>query len=496
MRYDEYRARDAVGLAELVAKGDVHPRELLEVASARRDQVESHINAISLPMDEVGRAAAAGPLEGAFAGVPFLLKDLGQDFAGYPTASGTGPLRKVKADKNSTLVQRWIDAGLVIFGKTTTPEFGAVAVTETRTYGATRNPWNLERTPGGSSGGSAAAIAAGIVPMAGASDGGGSIRVPAACCGLFGLKAGRGMVPAGPDVAESIFGAATAGVLSRGVRDSAVMFDILSEPDPGGPYLSGRSAQSYAAAVETPPRRLRIGFTHESPLGTAVHAEAVRAVEATAALLERLGHAVEPAAPHIDGRSAAQDFMTVWTANLAAKLAHTRKLTGAADTEFDLVTRATAAAGRTHSARALIDSHGRWNTYTRALAEFHDTYDLLLTPTLAEPPLRIGQTKQPAAVEKIMTLLLNLRAGAAITRSPLYHEVVLANLAPIPFTQLANITGRPAISVPLHRTADGLPLGTQFVGPLGSEFLLLQLAAQLEQAQPWADLEPPLAATG
>ncbi|MFC9434563.1 amidase [Nocardia sp. NPDC057030] len=493
MRYSEYRAYDAVGLAELVAKGDVRPIELLEAASARLDQVDPEINAISLRMDEAGRAAAERPLAGPFAGVPFLLKDLGQDFAGYPTASGTGPLRKLKADNNSTVVQRWIDAGLVIFGKTTTPEFGAVAVTETRTYGATRNPWNLDRTPGGSSGGSAAAVAAGIVPMAGASDGGGSIRIPAACTGLFGLKAGRGLVPAGPDFAEHIFGAATAGVLSRTVRDSAVMFDLLSEPDPGGPYLASRSAQPYATAVDAPPRRLRIGFTHESPLGTPVHAEAVRAVEATAAVLEQLGHQVEQAAPRLDSRQMAHDFMTIWTANLAARLAQARKLSGARDSDFDLTTRVVAAGGRAHSAPTLIEAHGRWNTYTRGLSEFHDTYDLLLTPTLAEPPLRIGQTKPPAALEKIMGVLLELRAGTAITRTPIYRDLVLANLAPVPFTQLANVTGRPAMSVPLHRTADGLPLGTQFVGPLGAEFLLLQLAAELERAQPWSHLEPPLA---
>ncbi|WP_216898373.1 amidase [Nocardia alni] len=491
MRYDEYRAYDAVGLAELVAEGDVHPAELLQVAMARCEQVDPDIHAISLRMDEAGRAAAARPLEGPFAGVPFLLKDLGQDFAGYPTASGTGPLRKVKADRNSTVVQRWIDAGLVIFGKTTTPEFGAIAVTESRTYGATRNPWHLDRSPGDSSGGSGAAVAAGIVPMAGASDGGGSIRVPASCTGLFGLKPGRGLVPAGPDAGENIFGASTGGVLSRTVRDSAVMLDILAEPDLGGPWLPWRPHQSYAAAMDTSPQPLRIGFTHQSPLGTKVHAEAVRAVEVTAALLEQLGHHVEPTAPRLDGGQLARDFMTVWAANLATKLGRARRLTGASDSEFDLTTRMLGAAGRAQSVPELIEAQERWNTYTRALTEFHGTYDLLLTPTLAQPPLRIGETKPPAAVEKIMALLLELGAGAAITRTPVYRDLVLRNLAPTPFTQLANITGRPAMSVPLHRTTDGLPLGTQFVGPLGSEFLLLQLAAQLEQAQPWSHLEPP-----
>ncbi|QIS04110.1 amidase [Nocardia brasiliensis] len=491
MRYSEYRTYDAVGLAELVAKGEVLPSELLEVALERCARVDPGINAVSLLMAEAGRAAAAAQPTGPFAGVPFLLKDLGQDFAGYPTSAGTGPLRKVKAAHHSTVVRRWIDAGLVIFGKTTTPEFGAVAITETGTFGATRNPWNTERTPGGSSGGSAAAVAAGIVPMAGASDGGGSIRVPAACTGLFGLKPGRGLVPAGPDFGENIFGAATAGVLSRSVRDSAVMLDVLSAPDPSGPYLSARPPRPYAEAVSTSPRPLRIGFTTESPLGTPVDAEAVRAVEATAALLERLGHHVEPATPRLDGAQLADDFMAVWTANLATRLAKARRVTGARETEFDLTTRAVAAAGRALSATALFEAHERWHTHTRALAEFHETHDLWLTPTIAGPPLRIGQTKPPAALARVLEVLLAVGAGPAITRSPGYRKIVRANLAPVPFTPLANVTGRPAMSVPLHRTANGLPLGSQFVGGLGSEFLLLQLAAQLETAQPWGQLEPP-----
>ncbi|WP_280448938.1 amidase [Nocardia brasiliensis] len=491
MRYNEYRTYDAVGLAELVAKGEVQPADLLQVALDRCAQVDPGINAVSLLMAEAGRTAAAAPSTGPFAGVPFLLKDLGQDFAGYPTSAGTGPLRKIEATHHSIVVQRWIDAGLVIFGKTTTPEFGAVAVTETGTFGATRNPWDLDRSPGGSSGGAAAAVAAGIVPMAGASDGGGSIRVPAACTGLFGLKPGRGMVPAGPDAAENIFGASTSGVLSRSVRDTAVMLDVLSAPDPGGPYLSARAEQPYATAVSTSPRALRIGFSSESPLGTTVHAEAVRAVEHTAALLEQLGHHVEPAAPRIDGEQLAHDFMTVWTANLATKLAKARRVSGAPDSAFDITTRAAAAAGRAQTVTALLEAHEGWNTHGRALAAFHDTYDLWLTPTIAAPPLRIGQTKPPAALAKILGALLEVGAGPAITRSPVYRKIVRANLAPVPFTPLANVTGRPAMSVPLHRTADGLPLGSQFVGALGSEFLLLQLAAQLETAQPWAQLEPP-----
>ncbi|QLY32625.1 amidase [Nocardia huaxiensis] len=491
MRYDEYRGFDAVGLADLVRRGEVHPTELLRVALERCAEVDPALNAISLLMELngkelAGRAEPGGP----FAGVPFLIKDLVQDYAGYPTSCGTGPLRGVPATQHSIAVQRWLDAGLVIFGKTTTPEFGSKAITETRTFGATRNPWDTARTPGGSSGGSAAAIAAGIVPMAGASDGGGSIRIPAGSTGLFGLKAGRGLIPSGPVIGDFLLGAATEGVLSRSVRDTAVMFDVLGVPDPGAPYIVARPEQPYRTAVDTPPRRLRIGFSHESPLGTAVDGEAVKAVEDAARLLEELGHTVEPAAPVVDGKQMAFDFMTVWTASAATDLARACAVSGAAATDFDIDTQALAAVGRAVPAPELMAAHGRWNVYTRALSDFHARYDLLLTPTLAEPPLLIGQNRTPALADTLLPPLLRLGAGKVMSRTDFYRDLVTANLAAVPFTQLANITGRPAMSVPTHWTATGLPLGVQFVGPSNSEYLLLQLAAEIETARPWFDRHP------
>ncbi len=491
MRYDEYRAHDAVGLARLVAEKQVHPTELLEVALARCAQVDPALNAISLLMEQAGRARAAGPLDGPFAGVPFLIKDLLQDFAGYPTASGTRPLQAIPAESHSIMVRRWLDSGLVIFGKTTTPEFGIKAVTETPAYGPTRNPWQLDRTPGGSSGGSAAAVAAGIVPMAGGNDGGGSIRIPAAWTGLFGLKPGRGLLPCGPGGGDQLHGLATDGVLSRSVRDTATMLDVLAGPDPSARYHHDRPDHLFAEAVRQAPRRLRIGVTTESPVGTAVHGEAVHAVEQTAALLAELGHHLDHAAPAFDGRQLAMDFSTIWTAHAAVTLDETRRRTGASVREFDFDTRALAAAGRATPAHELVAAYARWNDYARALADLHADYDLLLTPTVAEPPLRIGQIETPAAVRYLIGPLLDLGAGRMVTRNRIFRELIFANLTPVPFTQLANITGRPAMSVPLYRTADGLPLGSQFIGAPGGEYLLLQLAAELEAARPWAHLEPP-----
>ncbi|WP_329577348.1 amidase [Kitasatospora sp. NBC_01250] len=493
MDYAEYRTHDAVGLAELVAAGEVSPTELLDLAIARAEAVNGRLNAIVTPMYELARARAAQPPTGPFAGVPFLLKDLQQDYAGLPTGSGCRALAHRVAAEHSTVVSRWLEAGLVVFGKTNTPEFGAKGVTEPEANGPTRNPWDLGRTPGGSSGGSAAAVAAGVVPVAGASDGGGSIRIPAACCGLFGLKPGRGLVPAGPLSAEHLDGAATNGVISRSVRDTAAMLDVLTgTPDPGGPYLAARPELPYAELARREPGRLRIGFSTRSPLGTPVHPQAVAAVEDAAALLAGLGHEVEPAETGIDEHRMALDFLSMWCVQTAHAVAETRRITGAGPEGFELDTLLLAAAGR---AQRACDHHGtrqRWNTYNRALAAFHQRYDLLLTPTLARPAVRIGELDTPRPVRAVARVLLRLGLLGTLSGTKAWERAVVANLSATPYTQLANLTGRPAMSVPTHRTPDGLPLGVQFVGPLGGEGTLLALAAQLETARPWAQLAPPL----
>ena len=487
MDYDEYRRYDGVGLAELVARGDVSATELLDVAIGRAEQVNPKLNAIVRPMYEIAKERAAGELSGPFAGVPFLLKDLGQDYQGLPTGSGSRSMRGHRAAAHSVVVQRWLDAGLVIFGKTATPEFGTKAVTESEATGPTRNPWNLKHTPGGSSGGTAAAIAAGVVPVAGASDGGGSIRIPAGCCGLFGLKPGRGLVSSGPLHAENFHGAATDGVISRTVRDTAAMLDVLtSERDLGGPFLPALPEESFLRLAAREPGKLRIGYTTKSPLGAPVHADAVAAVAHAAKVLADLGHDVEPAEPTIDGNQLAQDFLAGWFANAAATM------TEIGGNDFELDTRLLGAAGWAIRAPEYVMGHERWNGYSRALAVFHSRHDLLLTPTLARPPVLVGELDTPPAVRTLGELLLRLKVAGPFTRTKLFRDQVVANLAPVPFTQLANITGRPAMSVPLYRTSAGLPLGVQFVGGLGSEPVLLSLATQLEAHQPWGDQQPEL----
>ncbi|MER5389571.1 amidase [Saccharopolyspora sp. NPDC002686] len=493
MEYAEYRRFDAVGLAELVSSGEVAPGELLETAIERAEKVNGRINAIVRPMFDIARERAAQPLTGALAGVPFLIKDLHQDYAGVRTGGGSRSTRNHTATRHSATVQRWLDAGLVIFGRTNTPELGAKGITEPEVNGPTRNPWHTDHTPGGSSGGAAAAVAAGVVPVAGASDGGGSIRIPAGSCGLFGLKPGRGLVPAGPDHAELMHGGATDGVISRTVRDTAVMLDVLTaRPDPGGPYLAARPDLPYAELARRSPGKLRIGFTCRSPLGFPVSSHAIAAVENTAALLAGLGHDVEEAEPEIDGRQLSRDFLSTWYVQLAQGVEALKRELGAADEDFELDTRLLAAGGRETKATEYVELLGRWNGYSRALADFHDRYDLLLTPTLGHPPARIGELEMSPALRKAIELLLRVRLAGKVVRTKVVNDVVLKNLEKVPFTQLANITGRPAMSVPLHTTPEGLPLGVQFVGGLGSEPTLLSLATQLESEHPWAHLEPPL----
>jgi amidase len=491
VEHAEYRRHDALGLAGLVRTGEVSPAELLDAALARAAVVDPVVHFLARPMVEQARARVTETLTGPFAGVPFLIKDLGQHYAGLPTGSGCRALASHPAPEHAEVVRRWLDAGLVIAGKTTTPEFGAKGVTEPEGAEPTRNPWDLAHTPGGSSGGSAAAVAAGVVPVAGASDGGGSIRIPAACCGLFGLKPGRGLVPAGPDALELLHGAATEGVVSRSVRDSAAMLDVLAAPQPDGPYLVARPEASYRELAGRDPGRLRIGVSTASPLGTPVDPEAVAAVDTAVALLTELGHDVEPAVTGVDEWALAKDFLTMWFVMCAALVDAVRERTGARADAFEVDTRLMAAVGAATRGPEYLTAHERWNSHTRRLAAFHSRYDLLLTPTLARPPMRIGESATPPLLRTAGQALLAVRGGGWLAGSGLMDQMIEKNLGPVPFTQLANITGRPAMSVPLHRTGAGLPLGVQFVGPPASEGRLFALATQLEAAKPWFDDEPP-----
>lgn len=493
MTLDDYLAHDATGLAQLVANGDVTPRELLALARTQADKVNGKLNAIVTRMDAQADEIVGGELSGPFAGVPFLIKDLGQDFKGLPTGSGSNALKHVPAQAHATVVQRWLDAGLVPFGKTNTPEFGAKAITESEATGPARNPWNTKHTPGGSSGGSAGAVAAGIVPCAGASDGGGSIRIPAACCGLFGLKASRGLVPSGPNAGEGLNGSSTNGVVSRSVRDSAAMLDVLAGPAPESPFLAATSESTYLSEVGQPSGRLKIGFFSATTINPTPDPEAEAAVDGAATLLESLGHEVTelPKAP-FDDTQLAVDFLTGWFAYCAWGVAEAKDLAGASNRDFENDTRLMAQLGQGAGAVAFCSALERKQDHVRAIAAFHEQYDLLLTPSLATPPPKIGQFIQPAPMRAIAKALVAVRGGGLLRHTSIVTDMIEKNLGWVPYTQLANITGRPAMNVPLHWTAGGLPLGVQFVGKLGSEGQLLRLAAELEQAQPWADKRPTL----
>lgn len=480
----EYLEYDGLGLAELIANGEVTAAEALAAARERAREVNPQLNAIVDHLDEHADQRAAQTLSGPFAGVPFLLKDLHQDLAGHPTSNGCRAFAGRPARRTSTVVQRWLDAGLVIFGKTNTPAFGVKGVTESDLLGAARNPWNLERTPGGSSGGSAAAVAAGIVPVAAASDGGGSIRIPAACTGLVGLKPGRGLVPSGPGDSEPLGGLATNGVVSRTVRDTAAMLDVIIGDEPESPYAAARP-DSLLGGLDASPDRLRVGYTTRCALRPDPHPEAVRAVERSAELLTELGHEVEEVEPPHDDRQLGRDFLTIWMVGQAIELARAKRETGAGDDGFELETLLLAALGRSIGGVELQSAQERRSEHTAALAAFHDTHDLLLTPALSEPPIRVGALDMPAAQQVGGRLALRTGTAKVLKHLGVVDQVVERNLAWVPFTQLANLTGRPAISLPLYRTADDLPLGVQFVGPLRSESLLLRLAAQLERATPW-----------
>jgi amidase len=508
MDFPDYLQHDATALAALVARGQVSPAELLDTALAQNARVHGRINAVCRLMETQAREQlarpVANPLAGPLAGVPFLIKDAAvQDYAGLPTGFGSRSMQGYVPHEHAAVVRRYLEAGLVVFGKTNLPEFALKAVSDSALHGRVSNPWNLDHTPGGSSGGAAAAVAAGIVPMAAGNDGGGSIRIPAACCGLFGLRPSRGRVSSGPAIGEVWFGASTEGVLSRSVRDSALALDILAGPEPGDPFDITPPPGPYRELMRRDPGRLRIGFSTVSPIGTDVHPEAVAAVHKAAALLRGLGHDVEEAAPQVDGAALAESFLHVYFGQVPALVERARALgasSGHKAGDVELMTRLLVTLGASVSGARLTAQLAKWNDFSRALARFHARYDMLLTPALAHPPIRHGQGDPPRGEQFVLDLLQRSGLLGILARLGLLdatvNKIARDNLRYVPFTQLANLTGVPAMSVPLHWTADGLPLGVQFVGRFGSEDRLLQLAHQLEQAAPWFDRLSPLARAG
>lgn len=491
--FTDYDSYDAIGMADLVRRKEIYAADLCEKAINRIEERNPLINAVVTKMYDQARKSIDDNLpDGPFKGVPFLLKDLGQPYAGVPMTKGCRGYQNYIPEQDSELVRRFKNAGLVILGKTNTPEFGLLGITEPELHGPTRNPWNTEHTPGGSSGGSAAAVASGMVPVASANDGGGSIRIPASYCGIFGLKPSRGRVPTGPESGESWQGASVDHVVSKSVRDSAAMLDAIQGVDVGAPYTITPPERPYRQEVEKSPGKLRIAFCSTSPLRTAVHPECEKAVQETAKLLQELGHLVEEDEPSIDGIELAKSFFMMYFGEMAADLdelqIYLKRRLKNDDTE--ILTRILALMGNAYTAGEFVRSMRWWNTISRSTGAFFQRYDVYLTPTVASPPVEIGEFQPPALLVFLMKILTTLRMGKTIKATGVVEKGSIESLAKTPFTQLANITGQPAMSVPLHWTAEGLPCGVQLIGRFGDEATLFRLAAQLEKARPWFNKRP------
>ena len=495
IEYDRY---DGLGLAELIRNREISPSEVCEEAINRIEKINPKLNAVITPMYDLARRALQGPLpDGPFTGVPFLLKDLLAAYAGIPLTNGCKACKNYIPEQDSELVKRFKKSGVVILGKTNTPEFGLMNFTEPDLHGPTRNPWNREHTPGGSSGGSAAAVAAGMVPLASGGDGGGSIRIPASCCGLFGLKPTRGRVPTGPNYGEIWQGAVTEHVVSRSVRDSAAMLDVTRGPDIGAPFIIQPPRRSFREEITHSPGSLIIAFNTQSPIDTPVHQEYVKATEETAVFLEKLGHRVEEAQPDIDGLTLARSYLAMYFGEVAADIDELKLVLGRKATKKDVETTTWTLGllGRTLSSASFVKAMREWGKASRAMGRFHQKYDLYLTPTVAQPPAKIGALKPKPVEYAAMKVINTLGLGKFLELIGITDKMATESLSRTPFTQLANFTGQPAMSVPLHWTSDGLPCGMHFMARSGEEAVLLRLAKQLEDEKPWFNQRASVKAT-
>lgn len=469
---------DATSLAHLVATRQVSPDELLDQALARVEALNPQLNAVVLmQVDQARQAIRDGLPDGPFRGVPFLLKDLGAEAVDFPSHSGSNLLRDTRYTFDSAIYLRIKATGAVTFGRTTAPEGGVGPVTEASVYGGpTRNPWDPTRTPGGSSGGAGAAVAAGIVPLAHGSDGGGSVRIPASSCGLFGFKATRARFPDGPAVGEGWAGMAIDGFLSRSVRDNAAMMDACAGPDLGAPYVAPELEMSYTDAIARPPRRLRIGVCDTTFTGAAIHPDCKAAVDATAHLLETMGHVVTPICPKADHTGMMQAWTKIVACGTALWVREKLRKLGRDLRQGDLQGIAESAVryAETVSGADYLKAVNTVHAYGRQMAAAFADIDILLSSTLAEPPARIGRFTHDRDDYEA------------------YRIGETGVFAYSPFCAVFNASGQPAASVPMHWTADGLPVGVHLAAPFGRDATLIALCAELERAQPWAHRTPPI----
>jgi amidase len=478
---EELARLDATAQAELVRSGEATPVELAEAAIERIEATNGELNAVIHPLFEEALEAARSELpNGPFKGVPFLLKDLGAAFAGQPLHLGMNYLkeRDFRAPIDTYLAERFRAAGLVTLGKTNCPELGILPTTEPRAYGPSRNPWNLEHSTGGSSGGSAGAVAGGMVPMAHANDGGGSIRIPAANCGLVGLKPSRQRTSEGPLVGDFMSGLTVELCVSRSVRDTAALLEAVHGPAPGDPYVAPPPPRPYTDEVGADPGKLRIALWTETVIEQEADPEVVAAARAGARVLEGLGHEIEePDMSALQSLDMVEPFLVRWAAGQAQALEQLGIVGGQpiGPADVEPLTWALAEIGRNRSAGEYLEAVGQHQVLSRMIAAIYESgFDLLLTPTLGEPPPPLGSFDDSGPDPMAA-----------------FERAFLSGC----FTAAFNATGQPAISLPLHWSENDLPIGVQLVAPLGREDLLLRVASQLEQAVPWADRVPSTFAT-
>ncbi len=475
MRSTEYEALDGLAMAGLLAKGDVSPQALMKCAVELARERAPALNALCYEQFDASIALAGEWRQrGVFGGIPFLLKDSGLASTRFASSIGSRLLNDTTYARNATLTDRFEQAGLITFARSTVPEFCMAPTTEAaRNEGPTRNPWDLTRSAGGSSGGAAAAVAAGIVPIAHGSDGGGSIRIPAACCGVYGLKASRGRVPMGPFRGEGWGGMATDGVLSRSVRDTAAVLDAVAGYEPGAPYASPPSTGSYLLALDQKPARpLRIAVWREAWNNIAVAPECLQALEHSIALCRELGHEViDSKPPEVDYSAFVRAHAVILASNIVLSVDTRLGLTGKTlqDDDLEPVMRSGYELGKTLSAAEYVSGVNRFHALGRALDTYMEDIDVILTPTLTQLPPKLGE--------------LSVRQGSFMAfREKVSHYGT--------FTAIFNASGQPAASVPLWWTPEGVPVATQLVGRFGREDILLQLSAQLERLDPWGARRP------
>lgn len=490
----DYKKYDGLALAELIEKKEVKVSEVVEAAIKTIEEKNPTLNAVINKFYENNDYEIENiPSSSPFAGVPILLKDIQQEIAGEYITSGSALFRSYKPSSDSEFVRRLRDMEVIFLGFTNVPEFALMGVTEPETHGATKNPWNIDFTPGGSSGGSGAAVASGMVPIAGASDGGGSIRIPAAYCGLFGLKPSRGRVPVGPKVGRKWQGASTDHVLTRSVRDSAAMLDELTKSiDRTAAFYVAPYDGSYLECVNKPlnGKEMKVAFSIKSPIGLDVHPDCKEAVLNTVKLLEEMGfQVVEKDAP-VDGKKIANSYLTMYFGEVAATIKNAKELIGRKGTMKDVepTTWLLHLLGKVTSAEEFVLSLQEWDKAAIAMEHFHDEYDFYITPTTAYPPAKTGEL-QTSRIENILIKIVgHLRLARVLKKTNIVEEIAEKSLKRTPFTQLANLTGQPAMSLPMHRTKDGLPCGVQVIARRGREDLLYQLAGMLEETPLWIDV--------